>query len=99
MPAKTSRNTSTSRKPSSPKRQSLTYSERWDLSHLAEDPVQRFEALLEEIESKVAKFESARAQLSPSMATSIFHPLLTLNEGIAAAEHGNINLPPAADSQ
>ena len=38
-----------------------------------------------EIESKVAQFESARAQLSPTMATSIFHPLLTLSEDIAAA--------------
>ncbi len=85
MPVKTSRNTSTLRKPSSSKRQKLVYSEHWDLSHLAKDPVQHFEALLGEIESKVAQFESARAQLSPAMATSIFHPLLTLSEDIAAA--------------
>jgi oligoendopeptidase F len=52
---------------------------------LAEDPVQRFETLLAEIESKVTQFASARAQLSPTMATSIFHPLLTLSEDIAAA--------------
>jgi oligoendopeptidase F len=38
-----------------------------------------------EIESKVAQFESARAQLSPTMETSIFLPLLTLGEDIAAA--------------
>ena len=86
MPVKTSRNTSTSRTTSSPRRQGRTYSsERWDLSHLAKDPVQRFETLLGEIESKVAKFESARTQLSPDMATSNFHPLLTLSEDIAAA--------------
>jgi oligoendopeptidase F len=85
MPVKTSRNTSTSRTTSSPKQQSRTYSERWDLSHLAEDPVQRFETLLGEIESKVVQFESARTQLSPTMTTSIFHPLLTLSEDIAAA--------------
>ena len=85
MPAKTSRNTSTSRTTSSPKQQNRTYSERWDLSHLAEDPVQRFEALLAEIEAKVVQFESARTQLSPTMTTSIFHPLLTLSEDIAAA--------------
>jgi oligoendopeptidase F len=85
MPAKTNQNTSTFSKTSSPKRQSRSYSERWDLSHLAEDPIQRFETLLAEIESKVAQFESVRAQLSPTMGTSTFHPLLTLSEDIAAA--------------
>ena len=85
MPVKTSRHTLTKRKTSSPKQQKLAYSERWDLSHLAEDPVQRFETLLAEIESRVVQFESARAQLSPTMATSIFHPLLALSEDIAAA--------------
>ena len=78
MPVKANRKISISRTTSSKKRQSRAYSERWDLSHLAEDPVQRFETLLGEIESKVAKFESARTQLSPTMATSILHPLLTL---------------------
>jgi oligoendopeptidase F len=85
MPVKTSQKNSTSRTTSPPRGQSRTYSERWDLSHLAEDPVRRFEALVGEIESKVAQFESARAQFSPTMATSIFHPLLTLSEEIAAA--------------
>ena len=85
MPVKANRNISTSRTTSSKKRQNRAYSERWDLSHLAEDPVQRFETLLGEIESKVAKFEAARTQLSPTMETSIFHPLLTLSENIAAA--------------
>lgn len=85
MHVKTSRNTLTSRTTSPPRGLSHTYSERWDLSHLAKDPVQRFEALVGEIESMVAQFESARAQLSPTMATSIFHPLLTLSEDIAAA--------------
>jgi oligoendopeptidase F len=85
MPVKTSRNTSTKHKTSSLKRQKLTYSERWDLSHLAEKPVERFETLLAEIESKVTQFEVARAHLSPTMATTIFHPLLTLSEDIAAA--------------
>ncbi len=85
MPVRTSRNTSTKHKTSSLQRQKLTYSERWDLSHLAEKPVERFETLLAEIESKVTQFEVARAQLSPTMATTIFHPLLTLSEDIAAA--------------
>ena len=85
MHVKTSRKTSTSRNTSPPKKQNRTYSDRWDLSHLVEEPVQRFETLLGEIESKVVQFESARSQLSPTMATSIFHPLLTLSEDIAAA--------------
>ena len=85
MPVKTSRKSSTSRTASPPKGQSRSYSERWDLAHLAKDPVQRFEALVGEVEFKVAQFESARAQLSPTMATSIFHPLLNLSEDIAAA--------------
>ena len=85
MPVKANRNISTSRTTSSKKRQNRAYSERWDLSHLAEDPVQRFETLLGEIESEVAKFEAERTQLSPTMETSIFHPLLTLSENIAAA--------------
>ena len=56
----------------------------FDLSHLADQPVKRFEILLGEIESKVVQFESARTQLSPIMQTSIFHPLLSLSEDIAA---------------
>ena len=43
MPVKTSRKHSTSPNTSFSKRQSLTYAERWDLSQLAENPVQRFE--------------------------------------------------------
>jgi oligoendopeptidase F len=85
LTVKTSRNTSTSRTTSPPRGQNRSYSERWDLSHLAEDPVRRLETLVGEIESKVAQFESARAQLSPTMETSILHPLLTLSEDIAAA--------------
>jgi oligoendopeptidase F len=85
MPVKTSQHTVTNRKTSSTKRKKLAYSERWDLSHLAEKPVQRFEALLGEIEAKVVQFESARTQLSPTMDTSVFRPLLTLSEEIAAA--------------
>jgi oligoendopeptidase F len=85
MPVKIIRKISTSRATTSKTRQNRTYSERWDLSHLAKKPVERLETLLGEIESKVAQFESARTQLSPTMATSIFHPLLTLSEDIAAA--------------
>ena len=85
MPVKTSRHTAPKRQTSSPRLKKLAYSERWDLSHLADKPVQKFEALLGEIEAKVVQFESTRAQLSPTMDTSAFRPLLTLSEDIAAA--------------
>ena len=85
MSVKSDRKKSASRKTSSPKRQKLTYAERWDLSHLAEDPVKHFDTLLAKIESQVARFEAARTQFSPTMETTVFHPLLTLSENIAAA--------------
>ena len=85
MPTKTSRNNTTSRKASTPTRKKATYAERWDLSHLAEDPVKHFDTLLAKIESQVAQFEAARTQFSPTMETTVFYPLLTLSENIAAA--------------
>jgi oligoendopeptidase F len=60
-------------------------SERWDLRALAESPVERFESLAGEIESKITRFESVRTQLSPTISTSVFHSLLTLSEEIATA--------------
>ena len=85
MPVKTRGAKSIIRTTSSQIGQSRTYSERWELSHLAENPVQHFEALAGAIESKVAQFESARAHLSPIMSASLFHSLLTLSEDIASA--------------
>ena len=52
MPVKISRKHSTSRTTSAPRGRGHIYSERWNLAHLAEDPVQRFEALVGEIESR-----------------------------------------------
>ena len=85
MPVKISRKYSASRTTSAPKGRDRTYSERWDLSHLVEKPVERFEALLGEIEANVAQFEAARSRLSPTMEISVFLPLLTLSENITAA--------------
>lgn len=84
MPVKPRRSNSTSRARVSPRRQSRAYSQRWNLSDLAKDPIRRFEPLLADIEAKVARFESARPQLSPTMAASVFRPLLSLSEDIAA---------------
>src|SRR5262245_7752151 len=83
MSVKTNRNVSSRHKTSSSKKQKLTSSEHWDLSHLAEEPVQNFEVLLGEIESKVTQFESARPNLSATMETSVLHPLLALSENTA----------------
>src|SRR5262245_45407560 len=86
MRVKTDRKHSTSPpKTSFSQRQSLTYAERWDLSHLAENPVRRFEILAGDIETKVAQFEAARTQLSPTMEAYTFQQVLTLSEDIAAA--------------
>ena len=85
MPVKISRKHSASRTTSTPKWRGRTYSERWDLSHLVEKPVERFEALLGEIEANVAQFEAARSRLSSTMEISVFFPLLTLSENITAA--------------
>ena len=84
MPMMT-RKHSTPRTTSAPRGRSRIYSEHWDLSHLAQGPVEHFETLIGEIESKVARFESARGQFSSTMPTSILHPLLTLSEDIVAA--------------
>ena len=85
MPVKTRRKKLIAHTTSSAQGRNRAYSERWDLSHLAEDPVQHFEALAGAIESKVAQFESSRAQLNPAIATSTLQPLLALSEEIAAA--------------
>ena len=83
MPVKTSRKIHL-RTISSKTRQSRTYADRWDLSHLAKDPVQRFETLLGEIAAKVAQFESSRNQAQSTNGTSVFHRCGT-SEDIAAA--------------
>jgi oligoendopeptidase F len=85
MSVKTNQNTSAPHKISSSKRNTLTYSGHWNLSHLAEKPVERFETLLEAIETMVAQFESARPKLSATMEASILLSLLSLSENITAA--------------
>ncbi len=59
--------------------------DRWDLSHLAKDPVKNLDALLGELESKVSQFESARPQLTATMANEPFQHLLLLSQEIAAS--------------
>ena len=84
-PVKLVRKHSIPRTTTAPSMRGHINSERWDLRALAESPVERFESLVGEIESKVTQFESVRTQLSPTISTSVFYSLLTLSEEIATA--------------
>lgn len=60
-----------------------TFPDRWDLSHLATDPVGTLDSLLSDLESKAATIEAARPTLAPSMASRDLLALLRLSEDIA----------------
>lgn len=57
--------------------------DRWDLTHLVEDPVHRLDSLLADLEAKVAQIEAARPQLAASMASQNLLELLRLSEAVA----------------
>ena len=59
--------------------------DRWDLSHLVEDPVRRLESLLAELETKVLQIEAARPHLVPAMPSQSLLDLLRLHESVANA--------------
>ena len=67
----------------SQKNRRSTFPDRWDLSHLATDPVGTFESLLSDLESKAATIEAARPTLAPTMASRDLLALLRLSEDIA----------------
>jgi len=60
-----------------------TVPDRWDLTHLADDPVHRLDSLLATLDSKVSTIEAARPTLTPSIASHEFLALLRLSEEIA----------------
>lgn len=68
-----------------PRSQSATASipERWDLSHLVQDPVQRLEQHLAELDAQIVQIEAARTKLAPGMSASEFRAILHLSESIA----------------
>ena len=80
MPVASSRHRRVHR-PSSPTRR--TFPNRWDLRDLVKDPVVQFDTYLAELETKVARFESSRNQLVPTMAGEDFRCLLDLSQEIA----------------
>ena len=80
MATKTSRKTAPHKKTTSPAKQ--TFPDRWNLSHLAEDPVRTIDTHLGAIERLVTDFESRRPALSPAMDAAAFQAMLDLSQTI-----------------
>ena len=59
------------------------FADHWELSDLVSDPVKQFDRYLKDLSAKVARFESFRADLSPTMPEQTFLELLDLSEQIA----------------
>lgn len=60
-----------------------TFPDQWDLTDLVQNPVQRLDSYLAELEAKVGHIEAMRPQLSPSMSSDQLQSLLKLSEAIA----------------
>lgn len=70
-------------KSASLQRDSEGLSDRWDLSHLMDQPQDEFEQSIKRLDSQVSKFESLRSTLRPDMPGKAFLDILRLNEAIA----------------
>lgn len=70
-------------KSASLQRDSEGLSDRWDLSHLMDQPQDEFEQSIKRLDSQVSKFESLRITLRPDMPGKAFLDILRLNEAIA----------------
>jgi oligoendopeptidase F len=62
-----------------------TFPDQWNLADLVKDPVGQFDTYLSDVEAKVTRFESSRAQLSPTMYGEEFRQLLDLSQEIAGS--------------
>ncbi|HSN04870.1 MAG TPA: M3 family oligoendopeptidase [Nitrospira sp.] len=80
MATKTSSKRTTHKKTTSPAKSAIP--DRWNLSHLAEDPVRTVDTHLGAIERLVTDFESSRPALSPTMDVAAFQSLLDLSQSI-----------------
>lgn len=59
--------------------------ERWDLSHLLDNPVEQFDTYLKGLDAQVSQFEAFRSRLSPDIPSEVFRDMLALSERTAAA--------------
>ncbi len=57
--------------------------DRWDLTHLVENPVQHLDRHLSDLDAQVAKIETARTRLSPGMPSDDFQAILSISESVA----------------
>lgn len=64
-------------------RRSAAVPDRWDLTDLVEDPVNRLDAHLADLEATVARIEAARPLLSPFMSSAELMALLKHSETVA----------------
>lgn len=60
-----------------------TVPERWDLTELVKDPVERLDHHLAELDSLVTRIESTRSTLSPAMPSDAFRSILQQTESVA----------------
>jgi oligoendopeptidase F len=59
--------------------------DRWNLSHLIDRPVERFEEYLKDLDNQVSQFEAFRSRLSSDLPVDALLELLRLSERTAAA--------------
>lgn len=74
-------------KPTTRRVRSASLPERWDLSHLLQNPQEDFGALAKDLDSKVSQFESWRTRLKPEMSVQALQEVLQLSESITAASN------------
>lgn len=60
-----------------------SYPDRWDLTHLVQDPSKELDSILSELETVVSQIEAARPTLAPSIAGQSLQALLKLSETFA----------------
>ena len=65
------------------KKSQRTFPDRWNLTHLIDEPVKKLQEHLSELEATVVQIESFRPRLSASMPGEEFRSILALQESVA----------------
>ena len=65
------------------KKSQRTFSDRWNLTHLIDEPVKKLQEHLSDLEATVVQIESFRPRLSASMTGEEFRSILALQESVA----------------